>query len=81
MENFKKITEQTSEYRHLEKMSVTEILRNINNEDITVPLAVERSIPKIEKTPSSSAMTALTPKRPASASPWKALHTRRNISI
>ncbi len=49
MENFKKITEQTSEYRHLEKMSVTEILRNINNEDITVPLAVERSIPKIEK--------------------------------
>ena len=49
MESFKKITEQTSPYRHLEKMSVAEILANINNEDKTVPLAVEKAIPQIEK--------------------------------
>ena len=30
---FKKITEQSSNYRHLEKMSVGELLININNED------------------------------------------------
>ena len=49
MNNFIRITEQPSEYRHLERMSVEEILSNINNEDKTVPLAVEKAIPQIEK--------------------------------
>lgn len=43
------VTEQTSSYHHLEKMSVEEILININNEDKTVPMAVEKAIPQIEK--------------------------------
>jgi len=43
-----KITESTSKYRHLEKMSVRELLVNINTEDQTVPLAVEKAIPQIE---------------------------------
>ncbi|MBC5994474.1 N-acetylmuramic acid 6-phosphate etherase [Pontibacter cellulosilyticus] len=42
-------TERDSRYNDLEKMSVREILENINNEDKTVPLAVERSIPQIEQ--------------------------------
>jgi len=42
-------TESSSKYNDLEKMSVGEILRNINNEDKTVPLAVEKVIPQIEK--------------------------------
>jgi N-acetylmuramic acid 6-phosphate etherase len=46
---FEKITEQTSRYRHLEKMTVSEILANINNEDSTVPAAVAKAIPQIEK--------------------------------
>ena len=45
---FKRITEEASEYRHLEKMSVEEILININEEDKKVPAAIERSIPQIE---------------------------------
>ncbi|MCW5912662.1 MAG: N-acetylmuramic acid 6-phosphate etherase [Cyclobacteriaceae bacterium] len=49
MTEFIKITEQSSHYHHLEKMSVNEILTNINNEDKTVPLAVEKVIPQIEK--------------------------------
>ncbi len=44
-----RITEQSSKYRHLEKMSVEEITANINNEDKTVPLAVEKALPQIEK--------------------------------
>lgn len=48
MSEFIKITEQPSLYRHLEKMSVTEILQNINKEDKAVPLAVEKVIPQIE---------------------------------
>jgi len=47
--SFEKITEQPSHYRHLEKMPVLEILNNINKEDKTVPLAVEKAIPQIEK--------------------------------
>lgn len=47
--SFKKVTEQESHYRHLDKMTVEEILTNINNEDKTVPLAVEKAIPNIEK--------------------------------
>ena len=46
---FDKITEQQSEYRHLEKMSVTELLIKMNKEDKTVPDAVELAIPQIEK--------------------------------
>ncbi len=46
---FEKITEQTSNYRHLEKMPVGELLKNINAEDQTVPAAVEKAIPQIEK--------------------------------
>jgi N-acetylmuramic acid 6-phosphate etherase len=47
--NFTKTTEQNSKYEHLEKMSVSELLSNINNEDKTVPLAVEKALPQIEK--------------------------------
>jgi len=47
--NFTKTTEQASKYQSLEKMSVTELLTNINNEDKTVPLAVEKALPQIEK--------------------------------
>lgn len=43
-----KITESSSPYRHLEKMSIRELLVNINAEDQTVPLAVEKAIPAIE---------------------------------
>lgn len=43
-----RITESTSHYRHLEQMSVRELLTNMNNEDKTVPLAVEKAIPQIE---------------------------------
>lgn len=42
-------TEKDSHYNHLESMTVAEILNNINNEDKTVPLAVERAIPQIER--------------------------------
>jgi N-acetylmuramic acid 6-phosphate etherase len=49
MSEFIKVTEQSSKYRHLEKMSVKELLTNINNEDKTVPAAVEKAIPQIEK--------------------------------
>jgi N-acetylmuramic acid 6-phosphate etherase len=46
---FIKTTEQDSKYNHLEMMSVSSILRNINNEDKIVPLAVEKSLPQIVK--------------------------------
>jgi N-acetylmuramic acid 6-phosphate etherase len=46
---FEKITERSSNYRHLEKMTVEEVLVNINAEDKTVPSAVEKAIPQIEK--------------------------------
>ena len=46
--NFTKTTEQASKYQHLEKMSVSELLSNINNEDRTVPLAVEKALPQIK---------------------------------
>lgn len=49
MTEFTKITEQPSKYRHLEKMSIGEILTNINQEDKTVPFAVERAIPQIKR--------------------------------
>jgi N-acetylmuramic acid 6-phosphate etherase len=43
-----KITENSSKYRHLEKMPIRQILSSINEEDKTVPLAVEKAIPQIE---------------------------------
>lgn len=43
-----RITEQPSKYRHLEKMSIRTLLTNINQEDKTVPDAVEKVIPQIE---------------------------------
>jgi len=46
---FKKITEQTSNYRHLEKMAIGDLLLNINKEDQVVPAAVSKAIPQIEK--------------------------------
>lgn len=49
MTDFIRITEQASNYRHLDSMSVTEILTNLNKEDKIVPLAVEKAIPHIEK--------------------------------
>lgn len=45
---FTKTTEQSSKYEHLEQMSVTELLLNINKEDQTVPLAVAKALPQIE---------------------------------
>ncbi|WP_298498009.1 N-acetylmuramic acid 6-phosphate etherase [uncultured Algibacter sp.] len=46
--SFIKTTEQDSNHNHLEKMSVSELLLNINKEDKTVPNAVEKAIPQIE---------------------------------
>ncbi|KAA8483106.1 N-acetylmuramic acid 6-phosphate etherase [Arcticibacter tournemirensis] len=43
------VTEKDSDYNDLEKMSLREVLVNINNEDKSVPLAVEKAIPQIEK--------------------------------
>ncbi|MDR0753974.1 MAG: N-acetylmuramic acid 6-phosphate etherase [Prevotellaceae bacterium] len=44
-----KVTEQPSLYDNLEQMSTRDLLVNINNEDKSVPLAVEKCIPEIEK--------------------------------
>ncbi len=46
--NFIKTTEQSSTYNHLESMSVAELLSHINNEDKSVPFAVEKAVPNIE---------------------------------
>lgn len=46
--SFIKTTEQDSLYNDLEKMSVKDIISNINKEDKTVPLAVEKALPQIE---------------------------------
>jgi len=43
------VTEHASHYDNLEKMSVGELLININREDKTVPEAVERILPEIER--------------------------------
>jgi N-acetylmuramic acid 6-phosphate etherase len=43
------VTESPSRFNNLEKMSVHELLHNINKEDKRVPLAVEKAIPQIEK--------------------------------
>ena len=46
---FTRTTEADSKYNHLEKMSVSELLQNINNEDKTIAYSVEKSLPQIEK--------------------------------
>jgi len=45
---FIKTTEQSSNYDHLEKMGINELLTNINKEDQHVSLAVQKAIPQIE---------------------------------
>lgn len=49
MNEFIKVTEQDSPYRNLQKMSVSDLLENINREDQRVPLAVQAVLPEIEK--------------------------------
>ncbi|MBK9191632.1 MAG: N-acetylmuramic acid 6-phosphate etherase [Crocinitomicaceae bacterium] len=44
-----KITESSSHYENLEKMSIGELLSNINNEDKKVAMAVEKILPAVEK--------------------------------
>lgn len=46
--DFIKTTEQDSNYNHLESMSVRELLHSINQEDQSVPIAVNKAIPQIE---------------------------------
>ncbi len=45
---FIRITESDSAYRHIEKMSIREVLDNINNEDQKVAIAVQACLPQIE---------------------------------
>jgi N-acetylmuramic acid 6-phosphate etherase len=45
---FRKITEMPSPYRHLEKMTTFEVLSNINQEDIGIPLTIRKVIPMIQ---------------------------------
>lgn len=45
---FIRITEQESNYHHLEQMSITELLQHINEEDSKVATAVKDAIPQIE---------------------------------
>jgi N-acetylmuramic acid 6-phosphate etherase len=42
------VTESSSNYHDLDKMSVHDLLANINKEDQTVPLAIAKSLPAIE---------------------------------
>jgi len=43
------VTESPSNFENLESMPVRQVLEGINQEDKTVPLAVEKQIPKIER--------------------------------
>ena len=43
------VTESSSNYQNLDKMPVNELLSHINQEDQTVPLAIQKVIPSIEK--------------------------------
>ena len=42
------VTESESNHDHLDQMSVSDLLTNINQEDQTVALAVQKEIPRIE---------------------------------
>lgn len=46
---FKKVTEESSNYHNLDKMSTLELIENINREDKTVAFAVEKEKIKIKK--------------------------------
>lgn len=46
--NMVSVTEKESNYQDLDKMSVRELLTNMNQEDKTVPLAVEKAISQLE---------------------------------
>ena len=46
---FRKITEEASNYRYLEKMDTRELLQNINEEDKSVPISISKVINSIEK--------------------------------
>jgi len=46
--DFIKTTEHDSNHNHLEKMTINELLIKINQEDNTVPNAVEKALPQIE---------------------------------
>jgi len=48
MSDFIKVTELPSKYRHLDRMSIDDILTHINEEDKSVPYAVERAMPQIK---------------------------------
>ncbi len=48
MSQFISETEQPSAYRHLEKMSIREIVTHINDEDKKVAIAIEEVLPQIE---------------------------------
>ncbi|MFZ9680615.1 MAG: N-acetylmuramic acid 6-phosphate etherase [Bacteroidia bacterium] len=45
---YRSLTESDSEYRHLERMELKEILERMNHEDQKVPLAVAASLPQVE---------------------------------
>ncbi len=49
MLSFTKTTEQSSNYNSLESMPIGELLKNMNLEDKTVPYAVEKALPQIER--------------------------------
>ncbi len=53
MEN--RTTEKDSNYQNLEQMPLHKILQTINNEDKTVPDAVEKAIPQLEKLAAATA--------------------------
>ncbi len=44
-----RMTEQPSMFDHLEKMTVDELVKHINDEDKTVPFAIEKVLPQISK--------------------------------
>ena len=48
MTTFTKTTESNSNYNDLEKMPLSQLLSSINQEDKTVPLAIEKALPQIE---------------------------------
>lgn len=45
----KRVTESASKYNHLEKMTTKQLLTNINKEDDTVPKAIKKALPQIQK--------------------------------
>jgi N-acetylmuramic acid 6-phosphate etherase len=44
-----RITEQTSAFRHLEKMTIEELTANINSEDKKVAVVIEKALPQLNK--------------------------------